>query len=596
MSVPNSLTADHGQSVSTLARSQRMRIGGSLLLIAFAVACAYSNSLSGPFIMDDIESIPENPSIRRLWPPGEVLTGARFATVIGRPLLNLSLAIDYKLHGTTVRSYHLSNIVAHILVGWALFGVIHRTLRLSRYFERFSPLGAIGFALAVALLWSLHPLTTGAVTYIVQRGEVLAAFWSLSTLYCSIRGADAASSRPRLWNGLAVVCCLVGVCTKETVSTAPLVVLLYDTTFLAGSWKESLRRRRGMYAGLFGTWIVLAILMKSSGGRSSTAGLGYGMDPLSYAMSQFGYVLTYLKRSVWPQGLVFDYGDALATTFDEIFYPAMAILVLLILLLVAGRRWPAVGFLGTAALLILAPTSTVIPLVTQTAAEHRMYLPLAGIVTIIVLAGYGLAEKLVKAESSRSKVLVIGCVVLAIVLGVLTWQRNRVYQTEEALWADTVAQRPASARAHNNLGRVYLEQRKPAARKELETAIRLKAKPEMWHNLGLACLQQRDFPAALASLNEAIGLQPNHAASYLARSQVYGQLRNDRAELADLNRAIELDPGNGEAYLRRAFLRADQEKYEDAWKDLQAAVQRGAQAPPSFMEQLRQVRGVPQAP
>jgi Tfp pilus assembly protein PilF len=560
------------------------------------VSCAYSGSLNGPFVLDDIESIPGNPSIRRLWPLSEVLTGATFATVVGRPLLNLSLALDFALHGTEVRGYHLFNILAHILAGWALFGVVHRTLQLTRYREKYSPKQALGFATVAALLWTLHPLATAAVTYIVQRGEVLAALWSLTALYCSIRGAEASSSRSRFWNGLAVVCCFIGVGTKETIVTAPLVILLYDTTFLAGSIKRALRQRSSMYLGLFGSWIALAALMKTSAGRSGTAGIGYGMNPLDYAVSQFGYVLTYLKLSIWPHPLIFDYGDTLATTPAEFVIPGVILLILMGVLLAAARRWPVVGFLGISTFLILAPTSTIVPLVTQTAAEHRMYLPLAAVVTLMTLTVASVVEKIFRVDDPRrAKTLLSLAAVSALVLAGATWLRNRDYHTEETLWFDTVQKRPVNARSHNNLGRVYLEQGKRGAREELEAALRLNPQDPavIWHNLGLACFKQQDFLAALHSFNEAIAFRPRHVPSYVARSQVYGALRNDRDELSDLNRAIELDSRNGEAYLHRALLHADQSRYSAAWSDLQRAQRLGTQPPAGFVEQLRDLSPEP---
>ena len=561
-----------------------------LALIAAAIALAYSNSLQGPFVLDDIGSIPENPSIRRLWPPVEVLTGATFATVVGRPLLNLSLAVNYALHQLRVPGYHLFNLFAHILTAWCLFGVVHRTLRLPRFAERFSPATARGLATAVAMLWGVHPLTTSAVTYTVQRCEVMAAGWYLATLYCVIRGADA--QRSDRWSVLAVVCCLLGIGTKETVVTAPLIVLFYDAVFLSGSVPAALRRRTGLYAGLFATWLPLAALMRSSGGRSETAGIGYGMRVLDYALSQFGYVLNYLKLSIWPHPLVFDYGDQLAHGWPEIVIPASVLLVLFAILLFIGLRKRAIAFLGFSPFLILAPTSTVVPLVTQTAAEHRMYLPLAFVVTLVVLTVWSFLfdRSTFRWPSRKTPILAVG--LLIVLFGGLTWARNRDYRTEQDLWLDTVAKLPNSARARNNLGRVYLERGDGIkARQELEVAISLKPEnPVAWYNLGLACEQSRDYPAAMKSLDEAIRLRPKHALSRLHRGIVHRHLDQRDAELTDLNRAIELDSNLTEAYIKRAFAHEERTDFEAAYRDAITAQRLGGRVQQDFMEHLEEVK------
>jgi hypothetical protein len=94
-------------------------------------------------------------------------------------------------------------------------------------------------AFSAALLWALHPLQTESVTYIVQRAESLMGLFYLLTLYCFIRGAAEEGSR---WYIPCVGACLLGMATKEVMVSAPLVVLLYDRTFVAGSFREASTR------------------------------------------------------------------------------------------------------------------------------------------------------------------------------------------------------------------------------------------------------------------------------------------------------------------------------------------------------------------
>ena len=97
-------------------------------VIVLAALAAYHNSFSGPFIFDDSGSITGNPTIRHLWPAWKTLSPPSDQTVGGRPLLNLSLALNYALSGDAVWSYHALNLAIHIFSALALFGIVRRTL------------------------------------------------------------------------------------------------------------------------------------------------------------------------------------------------------------------------------------------------------------------------------------------------------------------------------------------------------------------------------------------------------------------------------------------------------------------------------------
>ena len=109
------------------ARQARVATVLAVAIILGAGYAAYSDSFRGPFLFDDVESIPGNPTIRQLSPIWPILTSRHTATVIGRPLLSLSLAISYALHGEEVRGYHQFSLIVHLLCGLLLFGLVRRT-------------------------------------------------------------------------------------------------------------------------------------------------------------------------------------------------------------------------------------------------------------------------------------------------------------------------------------------------------------------------------------------------------------------------------------------------------------------------------------
>jgi hypothetical protein len=407
-----------------------------------AVVAAYVNGLRAPFVFDDISAITENPSIRTLWPPwGAVSPPASGTTVSGRPVANLTLAFNHALSGMDPWSYHALNILIHFLGGVTLFAVVRRTLGQPslepRYGRKATPLAA-----AIALLWCLHPLQTEAVTYVVQRVESLMALFYLLTLYCFLRSLD--SPRPALWRVCAVAACLLGMATKEVAATAPILVLCYDRTFVAGTFAQAWRKRGGFYVALAATLLPEIVLVAGSGwNRGGSAGFGSPLAPGAYWMIQFEAVLRYLGLAAWPHPLVFDYGTRVAGSPWSTLACALAVgaLALGSVFLFFNRRYAAAGFLGVWFFLILAPTSLV-PVATQTMAEHRMYLPLAAVVAFFVLGVFSLL-------GSRSWPL-LG--LLALGLGILTARRNGDYGSAVSLWRDTAAKAPDNARAHCALG------------------------------------------------------------------------------------------------------------------------------------------------
>ena len=161
-------------------------------VVAFAALAAYHNSFSGPFIFDDLPSIVDNPTIRHLR-SGLSLHGSE--TTVGRPVFNLTFALNYALGGMNVWGYHAVNLLVHTLAGLVSFrpreANIAGSLGLSK---RFGARDALPLACAqcgrYVQIRVVHPLQTEAVTYISQRAESLMGLFYLLTLYCFVRSAS----------------------------------------------------------------------------------------------------------------------------------------------------------------------------------------------------------------------------------------------------------------------------------------------------------------------------------------------------------------------------------------------------------------------
>jgi Flp pilus assembly protein TadD len=551
---------------------RKVWLAGAALVVA--VAAAYANSISSPFVFLDVPAIVDNPTIRHLMPPWPVLhpPSAGGVTVGGRPIVNLSLALNYAISGTRPWSYHAANLLLHALAGLALFGVVRRTL--GRAMAAPAEPGRAGpdpaaFAFAAALLWSLHPLQTESVTYVIQRAESLMGLFYLLTLYCFIRYAtgrpslpraeDAAAAPPRAggaaWGWLCVLCCLFGMGTKEVMVSAPLMVLLYDRTFVSGTLRSAWARHGRVHASLFASWLLLAGLVAGTGGnRGGTSGFGLGLPWWKYALTQFPAVARYLRLAFLPSGLDFFYPVQWIHSAARI-VPAICLVCALAGASIAGlwRRswWGLAGFWFFA---ILAPTSLV-PGMTQTIAEHRMYLALAPVAIAAVAGirrGFGmLAAGAAPRWRSRAETAAwTACLVLAVLLGVATAGRNRVYASEVTLWGDTAAKSSGSPYVQNNFGiALAAADRNAEAVGRFEAAVALApGYAEARNNLALALAECGRLSEAIGEYARALALRPDYAEAEANLGVALAASGRQAEALGHFRRAVQLAPDYAEAH------------------------------------------------
>ena len=405
--------------------------------------------------------------------------------------------MNYAAGGLDPRGYRAVNLGIHILCGLLVFGIIRRSFSSLRTSSNPSNLSDPSNLLAFfcALIWLLHPLESEVVDYVTQRTESLMALMYLTTLYGFIRGVG--SERPWRWYSVSVVSCWLGMMCKESMVTAPLMVLLYDVVFCAGSVAKALRRRTMLYAGLAASTVLLAVLV-SSNGRSHSAGFSSGVSAWTYLLNQAPMVLRYLRLAVWPTSLVFDYGLPKATTLSTVLPAALPILALVTVTAAAWFIDRRLAYLGTWVFITLAPTSTFVPIATEVGAERRMYLPMIAIVVLVVLA--------FRAVLGQRAILAGSLAAVSILFGVLTFDRNRDYHDPIALWRQVISRYP-HGRAHYNLG-VHLRdagQRTEAIR---EFELSLGDTPDGEYALGFEALNDRRYEEAIARLRRYLEREP----------------------------------------------------------------------------------------
>lgn len=503
------------------------------LVILIAGFAAYANSFAGVFVFDDEPALEHSPHVRTLWPLGVSMSAPEGSTLSGRPVASLSFAIDHARSSGAIRAYHETNLLIHLLASLLLFGVVRRTLLSPRLVDTF-PNAATPLALIVAAVFVVHPLQTGSVTYIVQRVESLMGLLYLATLYAAIRSGDEATgTRARgLWAGSALSFCALGMATKEVMVSAPLVVMLWDWMFAPDR-----PRRKGFHLSLAATWLILAALV-STGPRAASVGFGFADWPWwRYLLTQAEVVTHYLRLALLPSPLVLDYEWPAVRSWREVVGPALLLGVLGIATLRGlTKRHPA-AFPLASVFLILAPSSSVLPIVTEVAAEHRMYLPLAGVVALVVVGVFSTGRRLAARFPAIAGPLTGAGLTLALavvaLLAVATRARNEAYASYDRIWLDTIEQRPDNARARNNYATSLLAAgRYTEAEPHLRVAVSRRPEfVEAQANLGVALAAQGRLDEGIAHLLEAVKLRPDYveARRNLAEAYALGGRLGDAA-------------------------------------------------------------------
>lgn len=501
---------------------QRLNSMPSVFLVFLAIGLGiYANALDNPFIYDDLIAIVENPDIRQIWPPVWMAPSIEaHAAVNARPVVALSLALNYAFDNLLPRFYHVFNLAIHVLNTVLLCGLVRQTVLMVRPAWPAATLG-----LACASLWLVHPLVSQCINYAIQRTELLMAFFYLGTLSAVVLGI-----RNKGWHAGAVLCCALGMASKEVMVSAPLIILCYDRTFAAGSFSGALSERRWLYAGLAATWGVLAWLQIRMP-HGGSVGSAWSTEAWNYALNQPEMILRYLQLSLWPHPLLLDYGFPQDMTLGDIWWQALAVLILLALVTYAFFRWPAWGFLGLWFFAVLAPTTSIVPLLNEVGAERRVYLGLAALIPLVVVGGYALLRR-----RGAAWITHCGWAVAAIcaVFSYMTIERNRDYRSDLEIWKSVVLVHPDNPRGHNNLGRAhYAAGAFDSAYVHFRQAVELKSfYPMAWGNLGLVRYHQGDRDGALQAYVQALAQDETLA-------HIWYNLGVAHQERGELQRAIQ---------------------------------------------------------
>lgn len=586
--MPRSRSASTITSPTSAQRSDLplwQRVGGPVVICLVGVL-AYSNCFQGAFIYDDFHAIQQNSYIRSL---RTAFAAPPQSSLAGRPITAATFAITYALFEYDGRGYHAVNLAIHLLAALALFGVVRRALHSPALRNRFAA-HARALALATAGLWMVHPLQTQAVTYIIQRSESLVGLFYLVTLYCSIHAMQ--QGRFSIWTVAAVAACAMGMGSKEVMATAPLVVLVVDVLLFARSYRFVLLKRWSLYLGLAAGWLVLAALM-AGGPRSDSVGFGLNeISSIGYFRTQPAVILHYISLAFWPRTLVLDYSWPVASLPSQYLLPLVVMAATGLITAWGVYRRKAWSVLPASFLILLAPTSSFVP-INDLCFEHRMYIPLAAIILGTVLATFLLLTRLPSA--ARRPIAVAASLLAVVALASRTHARNADYHDALHLWSITVQQRPDNARALSALATEYLARERYSESVPLyERAV--EKEPRNWRyleNLGRAYYKVKRHQESVTAYQKAIELAPWQYTLHYNLGVCFFDMKRYEDAMQSYVRALRCDPKAYQAHfnLANTFLMLNRPLEAEAAYRRVLEIKPGFEKAVAALERLKQRTG-----
>ena len=510
----------------------RARFAGVLGLIVILAALIYGNSLRAEFVFDDKSVILNNPVVHSVDP------AAVWREYPTRFLPLLSFAVNHHAGGERVFGYHLVNLFLHILTALGVYGLLLQLARTPRLRGRPESTRGPVFALLCASLFLVHPVQTQAVTYVVQRITVMAAFFYIITVLFYLKARLEA--RPGFY-AAALFTTVAAMLCKENAFTLPLMLVLCEAV-LFDKDKTSLKTAALRLGPFLACLLLIPWLLHIGPVRPGVvAAVSRGTADISrweYFLTQFNVVATYLRLLFLPVGQNLDYDYRIVQSFLDI--RTWVAFVLLGGLLVTAFRFrkknPLFAFGIFWFFLTLGVESSIIP-IRDVIAEHRLYLPSVGIILAVVPGRGGRIRNV--------RVLMIGGALVVGVLAVLTFQRNQLWRSEVVLWKDVVAKSPEKSRPYDNLAEALMEEgRYDAARAYLHKALEIDGGQAETHiNLGLIALAEGRLEEARERIEHALQLEPGSAIAYNDLGLVYLRERKWDQAVRAFREALERKPG-----------------------------------------------------
>lgn len=533
------------------------------LLLAVLTLIAYQSSYHVPLIIDDIDAIKESQSVRHWTTWAQAMTAREQSSFAGRPVVNLSFALQCGFDGKIVLwKLHAVNLLLHLFNVILLYELVCLVLRwvgkenLRRW------------ALLCTAVWAIHPLNTEAVVYLTQRTELFVILFYMLTLYAALRYMDR---RQWGWLWCAIAASALGMASKENMVSVPVMVLLMDRALASKGFGKAIKTHWKLYVGLCSTWLLLLVL-NINGPRDASAGIHLNVTPWQYLLTQSKVICLYMQQVLTGTHLsVLHQIPIVRSVMNTLPQSVVSIALLAVTVYGLVKNRP-LALAGAVFFLVLGPTSSAIPIVTEVAADRRMYLPSAAVLMVLfLLLGHWLSGRQTKVNKPVYAVLGVS------LLSVCMWAsltRIAVYNSDLGLWESVLKFYPHQVEALNSLGYEYLtKQQYDKAMRIFERSVKLEDDyAEARDNLGLCYLQTGHPEEAVKHFRIAIKLDPGSAKAYNNLGIALARMGKVAEAHAAFTQALACYSALPAANLNMGLLEVKLRQYPQAFSHLERAL------------------------
>lgn len=529
----------------------RILVFVSLLALSVIV---YFPSFHAPFQLDDYPVLVKNFITQDI---DNVFNGKLWFFDPSRFIVHLSFSINQYFSGLDVFGFHVVNFIVHLLSGVFVYNI-------AKYFLKNKNQSKL-IAVFSASIFLFHPIQTSAVTYIVQRATLLAAFFYLGAFYFYVLYREKDKI---LFYFISLLSALFGIFCKPILLSLPFVLLLYEMIERKGARDVELKNLKSVFPFFIIVLLlpILLILMKyKSFDLTQLINITHETDTISrkdYFLTQINVIRTYVRMLFFPVFQNLDYDYPITKSFFNI--STISSFGFLSLVFFIGIRFfkrnKIISFAIFWFFIALSVESSVFP-ISDVIFEHRLYLP---------MVGFSLLLPAVIFSVIKNKRIAYGILMgILIVYAILSFQRNQLWSNRILFLEDMVKKSPNKARVHENLAFAYFENGNyEKAIQYYSSAIDLK--PDYTASLlqrGLCYSAIKKSKLALADYDKLLLIDPQHVLAHNNRGTVYHALHEYDLALKSYDRAIELDPAYAVAYYNRGVVYALQGKNDLAIED-----------------------------
>lgn len=505
----------------------------AILIFIVLGVLIYSNTLDNKAVFDD--HVWQNyPAVQDMDPAG------LFAVNKFRVITFFTFAVNYAVSGYDLASYHIGNILIHIvntLLVWLMIRTIFQTPALKDSYSN-KLINLISFF--GALVFLVHPLQTQAVTYVYQRLASLSALFYFISVLFYLKARLSQDMQKRIFHfTITLVSMLAAFLSKENTFTLPVMFLLIEVFLMKKKFKF---RRIHLILIIAGIALFAGIMLFTDISSKITQHYknynGESVNSCRYFITQGEVYLKYFQLLFVPIGQNVDHHipiDYSIKLINVVGFLVIAGLMVLGAYLYNRNRLASFGIFFF--FLTISIEASFIPIM-DVIMEHRLYLPMAG----FSMAAAGGAYSIMNNKRNKRKAWITNTAAVSyifaaivVIFSVMTFARNMVWQNELTLWSDAVEKSPEKARP--------------------------------WNGRGLAYYNRGEYQKALADFNRALEIYDEFYLAYQNRGIVYLESNKFDSAINDFTRAIEIEPRNHVHYKNRgnAYLKAG--SYQEAVND-----------------------------